>query len=98
MFVKFKDGTTRDCANPTEQKIFKSGDAAGWMCALVITQDMASDEADAVITPENVSELTFCSDEGNTLFTLTGYEKITTTVIRHSAGSATVEIQMLKGV
>ena len=98
MLVKFKDGTERECANPTEQKIFKSGGAAGWMCALAITQDMASEEADAVITPENVSELTFCSDGGDTLFTLTGYDKITSTVIRHSAGSATVEVQMLKGV
>lgn len=97
MFVKFKDGTTMECANPTEQKLFKNGAAAGWLCALTISEAVSSSEFDTVMTPDNVSELAFCDNAGEELFGIDGYSKITSAVVRHNGSSGSTEIQLMKG-
>lgn len=98
MLVKFKDNTTKLCQNPTEQKLFKNGEPIGWVCALVIMDDMSSTEIDNLITPENFSELDFFTDDGTELFQISGYEKITSLVVRHGQPTGTIEIQLTKGV
>lgn len=98
MRVKFKDGTLKNCSNPTEQKLFKSGEAAGWLCAFVVSDTMNSSEVDAVVTPDNISALEFCNDDGSKLFDISGYTKVTSAVVRYAETSGSVEIQLTKGV
>ena len=98
MFVKFKDGTTQNCSNPTEQKLFKSGEAAGWLCAFVVSGIMNSTDVDSVLTADNISNLEFCNDEGTKLFEISGYTKVTSVVVRYTETSGSVEIQLTKGV
>lgn len=98
MKVTFKDGTTKGCSNPTEQKQFRNGQASGWVCAFAILGNMPSSEVDALLSADNISHMTFADDEGTTLFAIDGYETITGVVVRHSVESGTVEVQMTKGV
>lgn len=98
MLVKFKNETVKSCSNPTEQKLFKSGVAAGWLCAFVLSENASSTEIDELLTTDNVSELIFMNDNKETLFTISGYEKVTSTVIRYNEPTGTVEIQLTKGV
>lgn len=98
MQVKFKDGTIKKCSNPTEQKIFRNGAATGWLCAFQISEVMTSTDVDAVLTDDNISELTFCSDKAEELFAISGYTKVTSAVVRHAENDGTVEIQLTKGI
>lgn len=98
MFVKFKDGTTKNCSNPTEQKLFKGGEAAGWLCSFVMSGTMNSSDVDSVLTADNISSLEFCNDDGNKLFAIDGYTKVTSAVVRYAENSGSVEIQLTKGV
>lgn len=98
MRVKFKDGTEKNCSNPTEQKIFKNGEAAGWVCSLIIADKMSSTDVDSVLEVENIKELTFCNDESVTLFSIIGYSKVTSAVVRHNESMGSIEIQLTKGV
>lgn len=98
MVIKFKDGTTKNCSNPIEQKIFKSGEAAGWLCGFVITETMSSSDVDTVLTADNISSLDFCTSEGVKLLDVIGYSKVTSAVIRYNELSCSVEIQLTKGV
>ncbi len=98
MQVKFKDGTIKKCSNPTEQKIFRNGAATGWLCSFQIPEAMTSSEVDAVLTEENISALTFCNDAAEDLFTISGYDKLTSAVVRHAENDGTVEIQLTKGI
>lgn len=96
MNVKLKDGTMARCSNPIEQKIFKGGESAGWICSLTLSERLNSTEIDRLITAENMSEMTFLSDEGETVVTLSGYSKLTSAVIRHSDVNGSVDIQLTK--
>lgn len=98
MQVKFKDGQTFNCSTPTEQKIFKSGTMAGWILIFPLLCDMTSEDVDALLTEENISELTFTSEE--TEFSLSGYNKISSTVIKYSTEKekTRIEIHLIKGV
>ena len=111
MNVKFKNGTVKTCASPTEQKIVKAGVDAGWLLSFYLICDITSDEVDALLIPNNISELTFTSEEkliteGETntqepkVFTLSGYDKVSSTVIRYSEDKdkTKVEIQLIRGV
>lgn len=98
MQVKFKDGNIKKCSNPTEQKIFRSGAATGWLCAFQISDAMSSTDVDNVLADENISELAFCNDDGKELFTISGYTKVTSAVVRHAENDGTVEIQLTKGI
>lgn len=101
MKVKFKDGTIKSCNAPTEQKVFKGGVPAGWILLLNLIGSITSDEADALLTEENIAELVFLSDEEETaLFTITEYNKVSSSTIRYAedASSTRLEIQLTKGV
>ena len=101
MKVKFKDGTIKSCNAPTEQKVFKSGVPAGWILLLNLVGSTTSAEIDTLLTDENIAELAFMSDnEETTLFTITGYDKVSSSTIRYAedASSTRVEIQLTKGV
>lgn len=96
MVVKFKNGTELGCSNPVEQKIFKSGKAAGWLCALTLSGDISSADVDAVLTPDNISHLTFSIDDEE-LFSIAGYSKVTSVVLRHTGSTVSVEAQIIRG-
>ena len=104
MKVKFANGVVKDCAAPTEQKAFKSGVEAGWILILRIIGGITSTEFDSIITPENIASLEFLSKTGTgedvTCFTLSGYDKVTSSTIRHAEDVAATyaEIQLTKGV
>ena len=69
MKVKLKNGTMVGCSNPIEQKIFKGGESAGWVCSLTFTDNLNSTEIDNLVTSENMSEMTFVNDENETVVT-----------------------------
>lgn len=108
MKVKFANGTVKSCAAPTEQKLFKTTDGvtlgAGWILILRLTGSITSTELDALLTSENVGALEFLSDGSDggaeTLFTLNGYEKVTSSTIRHSENveNTYAEIQISRGI
>lgn len=114
MKVKFANGTVKSCAAPTEQKLFKTTDGvtlgAGWILILRLTGSITSTELDALLTSENVGALEFLSDgsdssdggdgSAETLFTLNGYEKVTSSTIRHSENveNTYAEIQISRGI
>ena len=109
MKVKFKNGTTKGCSTPTEQKIFKTGTSSGWILTFYLICDITSDEVDELLTEENISELTFTAEETMNAegiivpeksIVLTDYNKISSSVIRHSEekDKTRVEIQLIKGV
>lgn len=104
MKVKFKDGTIRRCSSPIEQKVFRGGESAGWILMLKLLGETTSSELDSILTPENITELEFFTateyGTGEALFTLSGYEKITSSSIRYAEdiASTTTEIQLTKGI
>ena len=103
MKVTFKDGTVRNCTPPTEQKVFKSGEAAGWFLFINLIGENTSDELDSFVTADNVSDLIFTPDETDKMtetLKITGYGKISSALIRYAedVSSTRVEIQLSKGV
>lgn len=96
MKIKFKDGTIKTCSTLTEQKLFKNGESAGWIANVILSGSITSDDADSLITVDNVSELTFISEteEGvETSFSLSGYTKVSATVIRHADGPEKTKLE-----
>jgi hypothetical protein len=105
MKVKFANGVVKNCIAPTEQKVFKTvGGTSGWILNLRLIGKFTSTELDNLIALENIVSLEFLSEtengEDKLLFTLDGYEKVTSSVIRHAEdiASTTVEIQLTKGL
>ena len=98
MNVKFKDGTIFNCSTPTEQKIFKAESPAGWILGFYLIYDITSVDIDKLLTDNNISELTFTSEENK--FILSGYNRVSSVIIRHSTEKekSKVEIQLIKGV
>ena len=98
MLVKFKNGTEKKCSSPIEQKLFRNGVAAGWLCSFSLSETVTSTELDVLLTEENVSELTFCNDNSEALFTINEYSKVTSAIIRYAERENKIEIQISKGV
>lgn len=105
MKVKFTNGVVRECTSPTEQKVFKTNNGdTGWILHLRLIGEITSGELDELITVENISNLEFLttteSGEDKLAFTLDGYEKITSSTIRHAedTASTSAEIQLTKGL
>lgn len=101
MKVRFKDGTIKNCSSPIEQKVFKSGEDAGWILTFALIGDTTSAEVDGLISTDNISELTFISvyEEIETSFSLNGYERISSAIVRYSEDNSQtrVEIQLIRG-
>lgn len=108
MKIKFANGVVKECTAPTEQKIFKNvgGEltGVGWMLNLRLVGVMTSTELDNILTADNVTSLEFLTEDENgadkTLFALSGYNKITSSAIRHAEDitETNAEIQLAKGV
>lgn len=105
MKIKFANGVVKECASTTEQKVFKANSGVdGWILHLRLMGEITSGELDELITVENISHLEFLatteSGEDKLAFILDGYEKITSSTIRHAEDttSTTAEIQMTKGL
>lgn len=100
MKVKFKNSETPyECTEPTEQKVFRSGEAIGWAIMFCIYGDLISSEIDEIITPATISELVFTNgDEEKTGFTVAGYSAISACIIRHKETSTLTELQFTKTV
>ncbi len=98
MRIRLKNGTEKSCTNPVEQKVFRAGAAAGWLCSFGFKENITSTELDEILTDDNISELTFCNDASEELFTITGYTKVTSTVIRYSEAATEIEVQFSKGL
>lgn len=104
MKVKFANGVIKECNAPTEQKAFRTIGGNGWILNLRLMGGITSAELDELLTDENIASLEFLSvpedGESKTIFTLDGYEKITSSTIRHAEDttSTSVEIQLTKGL
>ena len=106
MKVKFANGVVRECSAPTEQKMFKNNNGVlvgvGWVLMLRLTGVITSTEVDNILTEDNVSSLEFLTEteagEDKKLFNLDGYNKITSSTMRHSEDTTIAEIQITKGV
>lgn len=105
MKVKFANGVVKGCNAPTEQKIFRTASGEnGWILQLRLIGEITSTELDEILTNENIKSLEFLSEtesgEDKTIFTLDGYEKITSSTIRHAEDttSTSVDIQLTKGL
>lgn len=98
MRVKFANGTIKTCTSPIEQRLYRGGEAAGWLCSFKLSDTTTSTELEAILVEDNLSNMTFLDDNNNTLFTVIGYTKATSAIIRHSETVSTVELQLSKGV
>ncbi len=99
MNVTFKDGKSKACTSPIEQKLFRNGAPAGWICSFKLSEVVTSSEIDATLTDDNISKMTFSDDNGSELFVIDGYTKVSSAVIRYSTDNGSItEIQLSKGV
>ena len=106
MKVKFANGVVKECASPTEQKVFRTANGTeGWILHLRLMGVITSAELDELLTVENIAPLEFLieaedSTENKVAFTLDGYNKITSSTIRHAEDTASTlaEIQLTKGL
>lgn len=99
MVVKFKNDTRSfECTEPIEQKLFKADVPAGWLTTFSIYGDLNSTEIDELVTPDNISVLSFTADAESdpTTFNLEGYSKVVSCVIRHSEAKTITELQLTK--
>lgn len=108
MKVKFANGVVKECAAPTEQKAFRnvSGETVGigWILNIRLLGGITSSELDNILTTDNVKTLEFATNNEDgtekTLFSLDGYDKITSSAIRHAEdiSATSAEIQLTKGI
>ena len=106
MKVKFANGIVKECAAPTEQKVFRTANGVtGWILHLRLMGVITSAELDEFITVDNIAPLEFLVERENTTedvvaFSLDGYNKITSSTIRHAEDttSTVAEIQLTKGL
>ncbi len=106
MKVKFANGVVKTCTSPTEQKVFRTANGTeGWILHLRLMGVITSAELDELLVSENIAPLEFLVEdekaaEDIVAFTLGGYDKITSSTIRHAENTASTvaEIQLTKGL
>ena len=102
MILKFKDLETEYTATGVlEQKLFKQGEAVGWLLSLTLSGEIESPELDNILTKENISEISLQTeggDDAKMIVHFIGYEKLTSCIIRYTDNKSTIEIQIAKGV
>ena len=98
MFIKFKGvDKTITASSIIEQKLQKQGVANGWLLSLNISGDFTAQELDGILTEESIGEITLVGEtEENTV--ISGYEKITSCVVRYTEDKNTAEVNLTKGV
>lgn len=98
MFIKLKGNETEFTTNyVTEQKLYKQGEATGWLLSLNLVGDFTAQELDAAFTEEGISEITLVGEreEGTVI---SGYEKVTSCVVRYEKDNTNAEVSLTKGV
>ena len=100
MKVRFKDGAVKSCTAPTEQKLFRGGNTAGWALMFSLTGEVTSSDLDELLNGGNISELAFLTDTGAKITEVNGYNKVSSCTIRHAETpqDTRAEIQLTKGV
>lgn len=98
MFIKLKGKDTElTTTSIIEQKLYKQGEGTGWLLSLNLSGDFTAQEIDAMLDKESISEITLVGEnENNTV--ISGYEKVTSCVVRYSEDKSVAEIQLIKGV
>ncbi len=98
MFIKLKGSDTElTTTSIIEQKLFKQGEAVGWLLSINLKGNFAAKDIDGMLTTEGISEITLVGETENPTV-IVGYDKITSCVVRYSEENATAEIQLTKGV
>ena len=98
MFIKLKGNETElTTTSIIEQKLFKQGEGVGWLLSIHAKGDFEAKEIDGMLTTEGISEITLVG-EGEKPTVITGYDKVTSCVVRYSEENTTAEIQLTKGV
>lgn len=97
MVIKFNGVETNfQFSSAIEQKLYKQRQANGWLISLNISGNFTAQELDSVLTTESISKITLIGEtEENTV--ISGYEKITSCVVRYSGDKTTAEISLTKG-
>lgn len=100
MKIRFADNTEKTCSAPVEQKVFRNGEATGWLISFRILGFINSGELDTLLCESNLLSLLFLTDAGDDVIALSGYNKVTSCSVRYAenAGDFTAEIQLSKGV
>lgn len=98
MKVTFPNGAILACNPPSEHTVFNAEGKRGWLCTFGITAEMTSSDAENLITVDNISNLLFSSEEVEKSFTIAGYTKINSIVIRYGTTGMVTEIQISKGI
>ncbi len=98
MFIKFKGNDVElNTSSIIEQKLFKQGESAGWLLSLHINGNFNAPELDSMLTEESIGEITLVGESEKPTI-ISGYQKVTSCVVRYSENNATAEIQLTKGV
>lgn len=97
MNVKFKNSeATYECTEPTEQKVYRAGVATGWILVFGVRENLTSADVDVLLADDGISEMVFTSGENS--YILSGYDKVSSCVVRYREDSTSVELQFTKGV
>lgn len=98
MFIKLKGNDSKlTTTSLIEQKIFKQGEPAGWLLAISINGDFSATDIDGLLTEESIGEITLIG-ETEKATVISGYNKITSCVVRYSENNTIAEIQLTKGL
>ena len=102
MKVKFKNVEKEFKASyMTEQRVIRDGTTIGWVSMISLSDEsITAQELDNILIPDNISEISCIGEDFETpiVNTITGYEKVTSCVVKYTSSKTTAEIQMTKGV
>lgn len=97
MYIKFNGIETNfTFTSAIEQKLYKQGESNGWLLSLGISGNFTAQELDSKLNAESIGTITLVGETEQTV--ISGYEKITSCVVRYSENKTTAEIQLTKGV
>ena len=101
MRIKFKsDEQTFKTTSFVENKLYRGGEAIGWVISMSLQTDMISSDLDSLLSVENIGEIKLVSESEESLSTkaFIGYNKVTSCSIKYADTQSTAEIQLFKGV
>lgn len=98
MFIKLKGNETElTTTSIIEQKLFRQGESVGWLLSINLKGNFNAKDIDGILTTESIGEITLVGEAEKPTI-ITGYNKITSCVVRYSEENTTAEIQLTKGV
>lgn len=90
--VKLLNGEEFSTINVMEQKV-NQGSTRGWVCVLLISTLLDSNQIDSLFTESNISEMVITAEDGSTK-SLLGYNQLVSAVVRYN--QSVTEIQVAK--